>query len=92
MPSESLQQIEALQTQHHADEQTRQHDDDQRARTGVVDLMDDEPRARKRRHALHQQSPEKNDDRAEIADHAQDHAIVDRRVAHRLLTDISWVQ
>ena len=40
--AESLQRVEPQQAEHHADEQPRQHDDDQRASAGVVDLLDDE--------------------------------------------------
>ena len=50
--AETLQQVEALQSQHHADEQSRQHHDDERAGAGVVDLVNDEPRPGECRAAL----------------------------------------
>ncbi len=54
--AESLQQVEALQPEHHADEQAREHHDDQRASAGVVDLEHDEARPRERRAALWEQT------------------------------------
>ena len=45
---EALQQVVALQAEHHADEQAAGHDDDQRQRARVVDLLDDQPEAQQR--------------------------------------------
>ena len=57
--AEALQQLVALQPEHHADEQAREHDDDERAGAGVVDLGDDQARACQRRHALPEQAHQK---------------------------------
>src|SRR2546430_9306655 len=55
--SEALQQIEGLQAEHHADKQSRQHDDDERAGPGVVDLMHQQARpARSEEHTSELQS------------------------------------
>ena len=64
--TEALQQIVALQSQHHADEQAAEHDDHQRAGAGVVDLLDHQPRPRQRRHALPQHAQQKQRHRAEL--------------------------
>ena len=37
--AETLQQLKTLQTEHHADEQSGEHDDDQRQRAGVENLL-----------------------------------------------------
>ena len=47
--AEALQRVVALQGEHHADEQPRDHDDDERQHAGEVDLGDGEAEAPQRR-------------------------------------------
>ena len=54
--TESLEQVEALQAEHHADEQARQHDDHERQRAGVVDLLDHQAEAQQRTRRLGRES------------------------------------
>ena len=55
--AEPLQELKPLKSQHHADEQSRQHDDDERQRTGVEDLARDQIES--------QQRARRNDDEAQ---------------------------
>ncbi len=50
--TEALEQVEALQAEHHADEQAGQHDDHERQRAGVVHLLDHEAEAPQRARRL----------------------------------------
>jgi len=68
---EALQQIVTLKTEHHADEEPAGHDDDERQRARVVDLVDHEPepheRCRRQAHEEQQESRDRADPLDEIA-------------------------
>jgi len=79
--AEALQQIEGLQAEHHADKQPREHDDDERAGAGVVDLVHQQTRPSQRRHAFEEQLDEKDRHGSEPA-HAFEDEVVPAALVH----------
>src|SRR5579883_577999 len=86
---EALQNILPQEPQHHSGEQTRQHDDDERAGAGIEDLRDDEPRPRERRHTGEQQPAEEYACDPELAHPFQKRAVSDPS-AHPSPAPRSW--
>src|SRR5690606_15147260 len=80
--AEALQQIETLQAEHHTDEETAQHDDDQRAGARVVDLVNDEPRTRERGNTLREHRAEEHAHGANASQRAGQQSITGGGNAH----------
>ena len=71
--AEALQQVVALQPQHHADEEAAEHDDDERAGAGVVDLVHHGARLGEHHSRVAQHAHEEDADAADAAQGIADH-------------------